>query len=83
MSNAPTKRLIDYVPQWLPVAIALLGFIAFTVRADTEIKSLREDVSKYESQTANYTDRMARIETKIDHQNASLQRIERLLDNAR
>jgi hypothetical protein len=80
MSGTNQKRLIDYIPSWFPIVVAILAAVGATVRADTEIKALREDITESKQNSSTYPDRMARIETKLDVQSKSLERIERILD---
>lgn len=84
MSGTPaTKSFLDYIPNWLPVAVAIFGVVAFGVRADAQISELNDKTVQYDKMMIERTDRMARVEEQLKAQSAQLSRIERLLEDDR
>lgn len=82
MTMAPlsTKSLADYIPTWLPVLVAIFSLVAFGVRADAQIRELRERGEIYDQMMVDRTDRMARVEEQLKMQSKTLDRIEEKLD---
>lgn len=82
MTMAPlsTKSLADYIPTWLPVLVAIFSLVAFGVRADAQIRELRERGEIYDQMMIDRTDRMARVEEQLKMQSKTLDRIEEKLD---
>lgn len=79
MTTPEKKPLYEYIPTWLPVAICLVSAIGFAVRADGDIKEIQIKTQQYDRMMLDRTDRMARIETKLDNQEKTLLRIEERL----
>lgn len=77
----PQKSLIDYVPTWLPVLVAIFSLVAFGVRADAQIRDLQEKAVNYDKMMIDRTDRMARVETKLDNIEKVLVRLEQKADH--
>jgi hypothetical protein len=77
----PGKTVLDYVPTWLPVLIAILALLAFGVRADANITEIQEKVVIYDKMIIDSTDRMARVETKLGGIEAGQSRIEAKIDS--
>jgi Ni,Fe-hydrogenase III large subunit len=84
MTHAPAAgappRLLDRIPTWWPVILACLVLFASGVRADAQIKRLETKSAEYDRLAFDRTDRLARLETKLDGQGQSLARIERHLE---
>ena len=76
----PTKSLMDYIPTWLPVLIAIFSLVAFGVRADAQIRELRDRSDVYDELMLERTDRMARVEEQLKMQSKTLERIEEKLN---
>ena len=75
----PTKSLMDYIPTWLPVLVAIFSLVAFGVRADAQIRQLQERSDVYDQLMLERTDRMARVEEQLKIQSKTLDRIEEKL----
>lgn len=80
MAPLSTKSLADYIPTWLPVLVAIFSLVAFGVRADAQIRELRERGEIYDQMMIDRTDRMARVEEQLKMQSKTLDRIEEKLD---
>ena len=80
MAPTPTKSLMDYIPTWLPVLVAIFSLVAFGVRADAQIRDLQERAVGYDKMMLDRTDRLARIETKLDNIDKVLSRLEQRAD---
>ena len=82
MSVVPlqTKSLMDYIPTWLPVLVAIFSLVAFGVRADAQIRELQERSEVYDAMMIDRTDRMARVEEQLKMQSKTLERIEEKLN---
>lgn len=78
MSGTPaTKSFLDYIPNWLPVAVAIFGVVAFGVRADARISYVEEQTAQYNT----VPERLARVEEQLKAQGVQLNRMERLLED--
>jgi len=71
---------MDYIPTWLPVLVAIFSLVAFGVRADAQIRDLQERAIGYDEMMLDRTDRLARIETKLDNIDRVLTRLEQRVD---
>ena len=78
---AVQKTVLDYVPTWLPVLIAILALVSFGVRADAQIGEIQKKVIQYDIMVLDRTARMARVETQLETITASQERIEKKLDD--
>lgn len=79
-SPDPRPGLLERVPSWAPIVLALLGLFATGVRADSRIGSLERSSTEYSKLVGDRTDRLARVETRLEEQAKSLARIERALE---
>lgn len=80
MAIASQKNFLSYVPTWLPVLMIMFSIVAFGVRADAQIRDLRDKTDRYDGLMIAGTDRMARVEEQLKMQTKMLERIDRRLD---
>lgn len=81
MLGIDPHSLINRIPAWLPVMVAMFSVVAFGVRADAQIHDLKEKVKVASDWNEAGTDRLARIETQLGNQERQLDYIIKRLDD--
>lgn len=80
LAPTPPKKPWELIPTWLPLGVLLFSLIAFGVRADSQIREVQDKVVNYDKLVIERTDRMARIETRLEGIEKAQERILQKLD---